>query len=191
MHRRDVAAFTGYEFADSHARGTVAVARNTDDHHGGGTGCQEGTVTFMRVVAGVRRCTREINIEFRAGQNTLMNQTHFTEFYLTAAVRADDDIDIIKDAGADDGNCAAHSFFCGLINEFKSTLQFVFVFHNPAGYCQTHGGMTVVAASMHETGVRGAEAKTVGYVVRIIGFFNRIAVHVEAESRDRTRTTGI
>ena len=106
-------------------------------------------------------------------------------------MRAYDDVYIIQDTGTDDSHGSANTFFGRLIDEFESTFKLVFVFHQPASDSKAQGGMTIVAASVHETRMSGAESQTIRSVIRIVGFFDRIAVHVKTEGGDRAGTTGV
>ena len=66
INRRDVTTFASNEFADGYSRGTVAVASNAYNHQSRGAGCQQGTMTLMRIVARMRRSAFEADIKFCA-----------------------------------------------------------------------------------------------------------------------------
>lgn len=71
-------------------------------------------------------------------------------------------INVIQKTGSGLCSPAAHTFFCRLENEFDAPRERIFVVDDPAGERQADGGMSVVPAGMHGTGMFGGKAGFVG-----------------------------
>ena len=77
------------------------------------------------------------------------------------------------------GDRPAQSFFTRLKNKFECSSNVFLVAGHDFGQAQTHGGMPIMPAGMHDACVLGGEGKT-GF------FFNGEGVHVKAEENRGT-----
>ena len=97
-------------------------------------------------------------------------------------------VGIINDTGLNHCIGAADAFLCRLEYHLYGTLQLLLQFREDFGYCQTDGGMTIMAAGMHTPVMDGGKALLQRLVSSIGGLPEIKGIHIEAQGNHRAVT---
>ena len=164
------------------------MARKRHEVDRGVGGGHEGVAPRLRVHARMRGAPDEFKVDLFRAEELARRRIDGSGRLIESEMRADDRVDVVKDARAHEGVGAAGAFFGGLEDELDLPREALLVRGDESTEFEEDRLVTVVPAGMHDAGAHRMEVFARRKVLGILGFAHVEGVELGADADGLPRT---